>query len=263
MSNHVPILVKPPYVGVAAVRTQQHVEHLVAYADALPGWQVLACGIQVSDKTLRGEPNRHPTVFPPAAELRQLVPPNEVEGVEFHIHFSPDERGHLKEKLQRIADLVGASVQGLQLNQSYPDPEAVAWWRITFPLQRIILPITRKMVAAANENPIVIYQELQRYDGTVTDLLFDLSGGRGQLLQAELAASYLGLIRARWLSLRIGAAGGLGPSSMGPVEEMARHLMWPFNFDAQSQLCDENGLNISLAKRFIENAGKITARAAT
>lgn len=257
------IYLRPPYVGVAAVRTQQHVEHLTAYADLLPEWQVLACGIQVSDKTLRGEPNRHPTVFPAVTELERLVPEHHLDGVEFHIHFSPDEREGLKSKLQQVSDLVGSSIQGLQINQSYPDPEAVACWREAYPYQRIILPITRKMVAEASGNPWVILDGLQRYRGIVTDLLFDLSGGRGQLLRPEQAYSYLELIRARWPSVNIGVAGGLGPDSMDPVEEMARRLLWPFNFDAQSQLCDENGLSVSLAKRFIEKAGKIAAQTAT
>src|SRR5690606_15487919 len=115
---------RKPYVGVAAMRYQADIPIIAGYHELLDRRQILVLSFQTSSKTLRGEINNHPGVFPPFDKLRELLEHySSHKEVELHIHFYSDNpREGLESELQQLADAVGDLIHGIQLNMAWPDP---------------------------------------------------------------------------------------------------------------------------------------------
>src|SRR5690606_31003432 len=104
-----------------------------------------------------------------------------------------------------------------------------------FPWSRRIQSVTAQAMTMAGSDPSAIVDKLGPYQGLITDVLFDVSGGQGIKLDAEQLLPYLRAVEAAYPSLRLGVAGGLGPDKMQPIRLLLDSI-WPLNWDAQSQL---------------------------
>ena len=255
---------KSPYVGGAAFRHPWQVKRFYRMRSYLDQSQVGVASVQVSSKTLEGELNKHPGIFPPVDELDTILRPDEFPDIELHVHFSPapdEERGadfpSLEDEFVRLGEVAGHLVQGIQINQTWPDRRIVEDWQRDFPNHRIILSATSGAVKSVGFNPQKLYERFEEYDGVMTDLLFDLSGGRGKIVDANQAAEFLLVFRENWPGLRLGVAGGLGPLTMMPVAELIRKGFWPLSWDAQGRLCRDGQLDMQLLEHFVRLSGDL------
>lgn len=142
-------------------------------------------GVLASWKTLQGSPNKYPQLFPEVKRISAifLSHPNVLN----LIHYSTDELETLYDQLVRLKELGGLKLHGFQLNMAWPEVDQLTRFRIRWPYGRIVLQIGSSAVALMDHRPMKVALKLREYEGLVTDILFDPSGGKGEPFNPTLA----------------------------------------------------------------------------
>jgi hypothetical protein len=154
-----------------------------------------------------------------------------------YVHYSADDDAHLALDLVDIAQTVGSTLGGLQVNIPWPSTESLADFHRVMRGRRhsIVLQISEAAVLQAGATPEDVTERLRAYGGLADGLLFDMSGGEGKPLEYERAQRYLRAFADAELPFHLGVAGSLGPDSMDPVEGLLAEFP-RLSWDAQRRL---------------------------
>jgi phosphoribosylanthranilate isomerase len=111
-----------------------------------------------------------------------------------------------------------------------------------------------------------IQQVLKRaayYDPFVDYVLFDPSGGKGKLFDANQACAYIEGLEAYMPTTRIGIAGGLQAKTIDALQPLLETAQRPFSIDAQRLLQTpiKKHLDYDACRMYIEKAAVLLDQA--
>jgi hypothetical protein len=239
---------KAPYIGVTGIMSAAQAEEvLVLYTDA---WKAVRCvpthllmlGVLASHKTMRGEVNRWPLRYPKREDIAGCFVEHPL--ALNLLHFAPgfaltDRPVEQVEAIGRALGVAGPHCHGLQINGTWPLPGALR--RSTPFLWRLVLQ-TKTLAVTTTARP------------EATDLLLDMSGGKGQ--PADVGDAVQKIQHSPW-SRGIGVAGGFcadflpPPWVFGERGPRAAPNHGPgLSIDAEGRLRDDadGGGNLDMAK---------------
>ncbi len=265
---------RPPYVGVAATVYPSHVSGILGMATIL--WNQystrrhIAAGIQVSHDSLHDRPTAYPKRFPSVENLERWLPRNfnylsdgyqvrqsVIHRNEIHLHFSPGANGrqHLMADLDELGTRLGHWVHGIQVNDNFPNPDALREWSERFPTHRIILTVGRERTESG-QTPEELAGEIKDLYSAATNLLFDQSGGNGEPLEVAVASRWLAAISQQNPELGLGVAGGFGPMRLkGYAQLLAKFNQLSLDAERWLLYSEEHGLDMVRANTFIAQVG--------
>ncbi|TAK27243.1 MAG: hypothetical protein EPO40_16600 [Myxococcaceae bacterium] len=231
---------RAPYIGVTGIVTDADVAAVTACVPLVPPSHRLMTGVLASAKTLRGERtlNRR---YPLFRDVERLLAALSAAGAWPVVHFNC-RRDDLSDLLPLLAESL-PSMRGLQLNIARPSIFAVGDLCRARPDVEFILQANR---SAAPSGESVTAEHIggyvAEYGRHEAHALIDLSGGRGESLNVDLAADLLRRVwRDGWLT-RPGVAGGFGPDAIPALDALRVALdgsAWPLSslsFDAESRV---------------------------
>ncbi len=243
-----------PYIGVSGFMNVAEVRSaLIAFGGTCSARRRrLMIGVLASSKTLAGQKNRYPNRYPDVDTIANLFYDHPF--ALNLIHYATDEPSTLSAQLERIVALGGPHLHGVQLNVAWPPVEDIVCLRG----MRVVLQLGRKTLADATNGDIsTVIDGLATYDGIVTDVLIDASGGTGVPMDPDLALHFAGAIAHTFPRLGIGVAGGLS----GPTSELVRPVAecCPFiNIDAEGRLrTDDDRLDIPAMNDYLNATSHI------
>lgn len=251
---------RSPYVAVIA-KTADDVVRIGEIRELVGVSRAVAVAIHVDGRELDGLGNRWRNRFTSVAELGAIIERARLAGLEVHVHLSYVPPNRLQWVLRHLAEAApDGGIDGLQVNNYSPTTDSpLAWWRSSSPASRVICALDPYLVREApNNSPLPAAAGLIYWYGQVaTDVLFDQSEGRGELLDEMLAFPVLSLVHQQWPSVRLGVAGGLGPDTMAPVERLADCGIWPLNICATTRLMTGGGVDLDKVSRYLDIVGDI------
>ena len=264
-----------PYIGVSGFMSANEVR---AALDAFPdcGRQLMV-GVLASSKTLCGLPNKYPRRYPLAADIAGIFVDDPRCLNLVHVATDGDKStvdGKLipiEIDLWRGFTAGGPLCHGVQFNGATQRlrPEALHAFKAMCPTaKRIVLQVGPRWLDARSAADSFM-KSLARYAGTATDILLDLSGGNGRLINPETARDLAVDARkslAHWGvapgEMAIGIAGGLCaetlPGIRGLLEEQG-----PLSIDAEGRLRDDadggGNLDLDKARSYLATGGRVVS----
>lgn len=211
-----------PYIGVTGFMTATEVES--ARVDMAFGCDIeshqLAVGLLASWKTLTGQPAGQPKRYPKIEDLRAILDSmgDSQGGCLRMIHYNSREP-NLIAQIDQLCHLAGPNLDGFQLNIHWPDQGEIRCLASDYPGLRFILQVSATMYASVGRDPERLAAKIEKDYGTsITDVLFDMSGGTGQPIDLNVAEKaievlYTRLAGANAGGIGIGVAGGLDEAS--------------------------------------------------
>jgi hypothetical protein len=106
-----------------------------------------------------------------------------------------------------------------------------------------------------------VIERLKPYQGIITDVLFDPSGGRGQPLDPAVAEQYLAAITEKFPDLGIGAAGGLSTTTLHLVDPLLKKFR-KLSIDVEGRVRDntpDDRMVITAVTSYIRTADTLIA----
>lgn len=244
--SRAPIL---PYVGITGFTSLDDVSIIPTLPRPAFNHRLMA-GVLVSAKTLRGEAvgsKRYPAI----GEVRGLLLALKEAGAWPTVHFNTRDLAHDLERLMfALGGTTGAdgdadnpvtpfasqgALGGIQFNVVCPPCGELEWLRTVFPHVEIILQVNgsslREFERATKRSrhpveAVGAYVAQYADDGLCDHVLLDLSGGRGEFIDAAWCASVLDHYALPWFAqgLSVGIAGGLGPNADVKLREIAGYV---------------------------------------
>jgi len=213
-------------------------------------------GVLASYKSLRSLPMRE--------QWAKQTPPSDKLGSIFFehpqvlnlIHYSAGaaEDHDFDRDLIDLSHHAGLAHHGFQLNMAWPSPTALhrVHGQDWLGGLTIVLQIGPRAIALAGGTLEGVVDKLKQYTGLAQYVLLDGSGGLGRALNVEWARQYLRAFRDARLPFSLGVAGGLGPNSMEPVQELIAEFP-DLSWDAQGRLRNrDHALNTILACEYLD-----------
>lgn len=240
-----------PYVGITGFVMRDEVDRVL---DVFPVSfnRKLMVGVLVSEKTLRGTPNKWQNRYPDPSNIAGIFPDH--SNVLNLVHFHARESERLFDRLLEVTELGGENFHGFQLNIKWPDIRVLENYKERYPSNVIILQCGSGALKLADGDPRILARFVWDYVDLCDYVLIDPSGGRGEPLVPETTLKFLDhLYDVLDGKMNIGVAGGLG------VPGETRKLLQPiFEFfpdtsvDAEGKLRDmpEDVLNIRRARHY-------------
>ncbi len=249
----------PPYVGVTGFMNQREVGRV--YRAIQPDCPAkLMVGVLLSDKTLRGELNSHPSSFPRREDIANIFQPSGTQPLALNLlHYNTHDTSALYSQLLKAMQYGGPNCHGFQLNVAWPDREAIRALRMVYPGIVIVLQIGKQAFDMVHNDVGRLAQRLSIYYKDIIDyVLFDMSGGVGVPLNIELCRKYLDYLTRQNLHeyFGLGVAGGLSANSVSDVGVLFEDYPY-LCMDAQGKLRDSEGnLNVCTAHSFVQLASR-------
>ncbi|MBU6501065.1 MAG: hypothetical protein KGJ89_02980 [Patescibacteria group bacterium] len=246
-----------PYVGINGYLWPLEVENTIAFwSEQLKGVRnkrPLMIGVSADQNSLLCDKSLQEKRYAPGSRIQHVFRTDDSAKVLNLIHYNTNNPNTLSDQLLRLTDLGGRRLHGFQLNDLSINRPAVreriiselAKYCVNYPNVRIILQ-TSSAVVSELENvfgekaPNELARHIASFGGFVSDILFDMSGGTGKLLDAEKAMRYLSVIHQENSSLGLGVAGGLE----GRVLPGLSDLFFTFrnlNIDTERKMKDVQG----------------------
>ncbi len=256
--SHVPLILRrffvfKPYIGIASVTSRFEAEELLKCLPTDIPVQ-LCIGVGVTTKTLKGKPTNHPNRLLPFDMIKSVFLPD--DRVLNLVHFSTDEPQYLFRDVKRIYDKVGDLIGGIQVNLDIPDTEQLMnIWMLAGKDFRRIWQVRLRILKQYRA-----FKLLTPYSSNISDILLDVSLGRGVILDQSTIEEYIAFskqVRKKHRELGIGVAGSLSAENvheLKPLFDQVGHV----NIDAESKLRDEEDkLDIAKAQAFIQAASAL------
>lgn len=228
-----------PYIGITGFTTPAEA---AAALRLLPsGRRRLMVGVLASDRTLEGLPEEtHPRRHPRAAELPALFLEDSRAFNVVHFHTRTPEA--LAIQADRLIELAGPRLHGLQINLHQIPIEGLRAIRARHPGLRLIVPLRDASFRFTEESA-----------GVVDVVLFDLSAGRGLLFDPAEALAALEAIEASLPGVGLAVAGGLGPDTIDRVRPLLERFP-DLSIDAESRLRDaEDRLDLGRMAEYLRS----------
>jgi hypothetical protein len=243
-----------PYIGITGFMYRMEVETVLDwrprgnFLSMGPSWRPFMVGVLASSKTLAGMKNKYPNRYPPVDRIADIFPSWSVTDVVNLIHYNTDDPDTLADQLLKLTALGGQYLHGFQLNSNWPVIRKLVIRELVkyhkrYPNVRMVLQIGRRVVAETEaffgkEAPRELAKQVVSFGNLISDVLFDMSGGRGELLDVEQARRYLRAISERGLDRGLGVAGGLDGNTLPNIEPLLFGLSY-LSIDAENNLRDE------------------------
>lgn len=188
------------YDGITGITTPQEARDVVRLVAALgPNREVgveqrpLMLGVLASKKTLWEGGNSKPLRYPKPAEIGPIFDAafeaSEEHGVDklllLHYATSTTDAGALRDELEAVHRIAGASCDGFQLNLSWPAPAALIAYNVRHRRRALVLQINIAGVAQVGHDPQTLVAELASYQDVLSAILIDWIAGRGVALAME------------------------------------------------------------------------------
>jgi hypothetical protein len=215
----------PAYIGLSGVTTRAEV--LAALAAFPACGRQLMVGVLASEKTLAGQRNRYFRRYPRVESIAGIFTddPRCLNLVHFGADDPPDAA-----TLAHLFEAAGPLCHGVQFNGAYPTPGDLVRIRVAFRRAgreaRIVLQL---------RDLSTTMRQVWAYEGLITDVLIDASGGLGRPLDVPKAEALFEQLRSAFPHLGIGVAGGLFAET---VPRVAGLLARGASCDAESGLRD-------------------------
>jgi hypothetical protein len=228
-----------PYIGVTGVTTREQAEVLTTFVPE-NARHALMLGVLVSDKTLRGERNKHPHQFPPVHEISGIFNGARQNTVNL-IHFHTDNPRTLDYSLEKLVDLGGPNLHGFQINMPWPNPELLYTFKAMNPTMRMVLQIGGVAMEQVSHQVLQLRDQVNQYMNliqmqVIDDILLNPSGGLGIPFDPKGAHAYLSDLDYTYPQrLGLGVAGGLGSNSLYLLDTLIPDFP-NLSIDAQGQL---------------------------
>lgn len=239
-----------PYVGITGFMTRAESTRALELFHELDLEQLgysLMVGVLASSKTLKGMPNKWPGRYPDVNQIADIWPLGR-DALRL-VHYATDERETLRFQLQTLDELTLCN--GFQLNITWPDPSEL----LEQVHKTIVLQVGRQAMAEHEFAPSRIADRLEAYVGCVAGVLFDASGGRGELVDEALIVPILNECRRRGLPFGWGVAGGLSAATLryiDPFFEVCPSLS--FDAEGRLRLADGDRLNEIAVEEYLKAA---------
>jgi phosphoribosylanthranilate isomerase len=241
-----------PYIGITGFMHQDEVAQVLTHA---PEHHAIMIGVLSSRNKLLGKSPKSPGRYPELEAVKHIFVdhPRSVN----LIHYATNDQGTLEEQLERFIDLGGKHLHGFQLNMAWPNPRQLE--KIAPRLKRLVLQLGSRAIQEGGA-PHSLSDRLSSYNGLITDILFDTSGGLGKPFNPAFARSYLEQIVHDHPTLGIGVAGGLAPETVSLVEPLLKDFP-QLSIDAEGRLRDTltDTLNIARSIHYLHNAAALYA----
>lgn len=255
-----------PYVGVTGPVSIKEVRGIcrefseASYNMNTPHTPML--GFLASYKTLNGQPtpNRR---YPSVNSIPELL--KESSNVLTMIHYNSKEMSTLSEQVSKLfAGIYDERLcRSLQLNIVWPDACQVRMIKDKFPEMQIVFQASHK--AMEGKSPKEIAEGIKNYNGCLSYVLIDPSGGRG--LPFDLESSLALYSELNELdNLTVGFAGGFsGENAAKRLEELIKKTgSSSFCIDAEGGLRDkitdgygDDLLNMGKVREYLQSASAI------
>ena len=244
-----------PYIGVTGFMTRAEVHAaIVAYDEAWaeigrePSHRLMI-GVLASNKTLAGQPNKYPRRYPLIGEVWNVFASASPRVLNL-VHYAT---GGVREGL--TTDLSAAlrrggvgTCDGLQINAAWPWPVDIEGFAHAFPHGRVVLQLGPSALAQFQHRAREVAQRVQEYGSSITDVLIDVSGGRGIEIDPENVRHIIDDLEA-FTTCGIGVAGGLCAETLPALAPLFRAHP-NLSIDAEGRLRDDadGGGNLDLDK---------------
>lgn len=231
-------------IGVCGFMRPDEVHAVIALLDRLaatgripPGWPgvgQLRIGVLASEKTLRGQENRHPLRYPKREDIAAIFEAEFADPrVANFLHVAADPHSHsiLPTMMLAVqyAGCGGDTLDGYQINVPWPLPRDVEILvaearrnRRRYPA-RLLLQVGPLALAQVDRDPKRMRDLLSRYRTMLDEVLIDPSGGTGRAVDLDEAERLLAAAREALPHARLGLAGGLDAQA---VAALAEHPLW-------------------------------------
>ncbi|MFA6042870.1 MAG: hypothetical protein WCV85_05905 [Patescibacteria group bacterium] len=226
-----------PYIGITDFTKFTQVEAMLEVFNThlRPGSQrKLHVGVMMSYKTLNGIPSKWSGIFPDKNQIRKIFSSLETYNC---IHYA-DYDGY-PEAWKSISQAIshgGIHIHALQLDMIWPEPGQIANAVHTSRKNvEVILQLGKYALDEAENDPQLVVRKLEDYEGVIHRVLLDKSMGQGKGMDAAGLLLFARAIKQAFPTLGIGAAGGLGPSTLHLVKPLAEEIP-NLSIDAQGQL---------------------------
>ena len=212
-----------PYIGICDVANADQASHFVEQIPPDFSHDVMI-GVMMSRKTLYGLPTKWSEIFPKKETIKDIFIPdrralNTIHYADYDVGTSRDT--HLATTLSHVASYGGAHLNAIQLDMIWPSRHELAFFRRISGIP-IVLQVGSNAMAECGNDPIEVARRLETYGDSIDCVLFDKSMGEGKGMDAALLSTFLGAMVADCPHLLPAVAGGLGPTSMYPVEPLWR-----------------------------------------
>lgn len=224
----------------------------------------LMAGILVSRKTANGIPDRYPNRYPKPEALPALLQEASRSSATLSlVHYNTDTPDNLLSECEKLIQVAGPNLQGLQLNLCWPHPALTQELHRRYPDFFITLQVgsqalqqfeLRKNGEFCAYEAIRMVVQVQQYEDSIQGILLDPSGGRGETLQS---ARLLPLVQAltHRTGLSVGVAGGLSGRTIGLLNNLPEACPY-LSIDAEGRLRNlhDDSLNLSAVAMYLSAA---------
>src|SRR3989344_4760884 len=196
--------------------------------------RLLHVGVMMSYKTLHGIETKWSKAFPAKEAIVDIFTSDDVYNC---LHYADyDHKSDLGNTLARAISHGGIGINAMQLDMIWPDPGQVAHGVHTSRRHiEVILQVGKNAIEEANDDPRVVVQRLEDYEGVIHRVLLDKSMGRGLGMDATALLPFARALKERFPDLGLTVAGGLGPNTMYLVEPLVSEFP-DLSIDAQGKL---------------------------
>jgi hypothetical protein len=223
-----------PYVGVSGVTSRAET---VAACSALPKCdRDLMVGALVSEKTLAGQQNRYFRRYPKIASIAGIFTddPRCLNLVHFGADAPPDAT-----TLIRLFELAGPLCHGFQFNGTWPcRGDLFRLHEAAAHRGRDLRVVLQCRCSGPSDLAWLTVPSVAHYDGIITDVLADASGGTGKPLERHHVDAWRKNVASAWRDrpIGIGVAGGLCAETIPGVADLLRAGA---SCDAEGRLRDD------------------------
>jgi hypothetical protein len=251
-----------PYVGITGFRNQEEVANMLSvFNESYPeGTHRLHVGVMTGYTKIHGISTKFSDSFVCVDDIAGIFS-NTAHNVMNCLHYADFRNREFRNTLEQAIYYGGEHLHAIQLDMLWPDPDIIQTAiQATGKKLEVILQIGRTAFDTLYNNPSRIVGSLIKYDGLITHVLIDKSMGKGIAMDPYELLPHLRAIRARFPSLHLVIAGGLGPDTMGLLVPIRREFA-DISCDAEGRL-RLNGDNIDpinreLATRYIINSSGV------
>lgn len=222
------------YLGITGFTRKEEVEEILSALPATTPPTSIMIGVLASQKTLYGGRNKYPNRYPCVTDIASIFCRDKRALNLIHYH-TPAKDNDLLAELETLKGFGGPLMHGFQLNIAWPNPLTVEKYVQKYPFQKIVLQVGANAMQLVEHDPDELARRLKAYDGLISSVLLDMSGGRGEILDPAQLGDFLDRLNG----FSIAVAGGLCTEHLPvirPLLEQHPHL----SIDAEGKLRDEH-----------------------